>query len=212
MKRGQIVAGVAALVLLGAGSVFGYYWVNGKQTVATQDASVEAPAVTAVAPAAGSLDRLAVTIGEGVRRGQVVGRETVGKTVIAVTAPVDGTVAAISAQPGQMVAPGTPLFTEVVLTKTTVVANVPETEIRRVRVGDRATITVSALPGVALSGRVEAISPTTQSFFSLIPTSATSGSYSQVVQRIPVVLSIRLDGHRLLPGESCRISIDATGG
>lgn len=208
MKRGRIVASVAALVLIGAGSVFGYYWVHGQQKVSTQDASVEAPAVTAVAPAAGSLDALPVTIGERVRRGQVVGRETAGITSIAVTAPADGTVAAVSAQPGQMVAPGTPLFTEVVLAETTVVANVPETQIRRVHVGDHATITVSALPGVTLYGRVEAIEPTTQSFFSLIPTSATSGSYNQVVQRIPVVLSVRPDGHRLLPGESCRVVID----
>jgi multidrug resistance efflux pump len=60
---------------------------------------------------------------------------------------------------------------------------------------------------VSFTGSVEAIQPTTQSFFSLIPTAATSGTYTKVTQRIPVELSIAAAGYTLLPGENAEVRI-----
>ena len=64
----------------------------------------------------------------------------------------------------------------------------------------------SAYPGVTFHGHVTAIAPATQSFFSLIPTSATAGTYIQTVQRVPVNIQIHTDGHTLLPGESMSVT------
>jgi multidrug resistance efflux pump len=126
--------------------------------------------------------------------------------------PADGIVAERLAEPGEMVAVGQPLFT---LTEETgknsvwVVANLKETEIRGVRVGQPVEFAVDAHPGVTFRGSVAEIRAGTQSQFSLIPVEQASGSFTKVTQRIPVKIAIESDkGRRLVPGMSAVVRID----
>ncbi len=121
-----------------------------------------------------------------------------------VVAPADGIIGRKSVNIGDRVQPGQQLFA---LTQTGhfwVTANFRETQIRDLRVGQRATVHVDALSR-DFEGEVESFAGATGSRYSLLPPENATGNYVKVVQRIPV--RIRLDPgqpemERLRPGMS----------
>ncbi|MBI3457731.1 MAG: HlyD family secretion protein [Candidatus Rokubacteria bacterium] len=128
-----------------------------------------------------------------------------------VRAPVDGVVSKKTVELGQLVQPGQPLLAIVPLHGIWVVANFKETQLARVRPGQRATVKVDTFPGRVFQGTVESISAGTGARFSLLPPENATGNWVKVVQRIPV--KILLDGyhvnpHVLRPGMSATVTID----
>jgi membrane fusion protein (multidrug efflux system) len=75
---------------------------------------------------------------------------------------------------------------ELVPTATYVLANFKETQVGRMRPGQRAEIEVDAFPGRKLEGRVESLSGGTGAAFSLLPADNATGNFVKVVQRVPV--------------------------
>jgi len=73
-----------------------------------------------------------------------------------------------------------------------VTANFKETQITRMRPGQRAEFTVDTYPGVVFRGTVESISSGSGSTFSVLPPENATGNFTKVVKRMPV--KIRLDG------------------
>lgn len=91
-----------------------------------------------------------------------IGRLTAPGEISATTsvaAPIDGVVIERQANPGLNVDPSTPLFTVADLSHVWVMGDLYEKDFPRVRVGSAATITTTAYPGMALSGRVGYIDP-----------------------------------------------------
>jgi membrane fusion protein (multidrug efflux system) len=122
-----------------------------------------------------------------------------------ITAPVAGRVTRRTVEVGQVVQPGQPLLALVDVANVWVVANYKETQLTRVRPGQRATISVDTHPGLVLRARVDSIQSGTGSRFSLLPPENASGNFVKVVQRIPVklVLEPGQNGPALLvPGMS----------
>jgi RND family efflux transporter MFP subunit len=74
-------------------------------------------------------------------------------------APVSGTVTERLANAGAGIEPGKPLFTIANLSTVWVIANVPEAQVSRLRVGTAAQISGTALGGEARSGRITYIDP-----------------------------------------------------
>jgi len=107
-----------------------------------------------------------------------------------VFAPVDGMVAKKNVEAGQFVQPGQPLVAVVASGSEHVTANFKETDLGRIRPGQRVTCTVDAYPGTVFSGQVESISPGTGAVFSLLPPENASGNFTKVVQRIPVRIAV----------------------
>jgi len=131
-----------------------------------------------------------------------------------ILAPAEGMTGARQVRPGQFVSPGTQLITLMPLAKVWVIANLKETQMTNVRVGDRANITVDAFPDVVLSGRVESWSPGTGSVFALLPPDNATGNFTKVVQRMPVTIALDQNpalGALIRPGMSVIATID-TGG
>jgi multidrug resistance efflux pump len=227
MKAGRLVL-INVLVLVGlaivAALVFYYYSTNSNY-VTSADASISATTVPVVATAPGKLATFTAAVGQHVRAGQVIGTEAIqvqsvstgakggtstgvpSTSTISITAPVAGDVATTSVAAGQVVGAGTPLVTLVQLNTVYVTANIPETKIQNIHKGEAVDVTVNAVPNVTFHGTVVAVAPATQSFFSLIPASATAGTYVQTTQRIPVIIRIHTMGYRLLPGESSAVRI-----
>jgi membrane fusion protein (multidrug efflux system) len=89
-------------------------------------------------------------------------------------------------------------------------ANIRETDLTYVRVGDPARIVVDAYPDVAIDGKVTSLAPASGSVFALLPPQNATGNWVKVVQRIPVRLSFGQapDGLALRAGMSVKISID----
>lgn len=92
---------------------------------------------------------------------------------------------------GQLVNPGQVLVSIVDDGERWVEANYKESQLPHIKVGDRAEITVDAVPGIQYTGRVERISDATGSAFSLIPIDNATGNFVKVEQRVTV--RIKLD-------------------
>ncbi len=105
-----------------------------------------------------------------------------------VLAPADGYVTKRNVEAGNRVQTGQPLLAVVSLAPGDVwiTANYKETDLTRVKPGQKVRIKVDTYPGKVLQGRVESIMAGTGSAFSLFPPENATGNYVKVVQRIPV--------------------------
>lgn len=101
-----------------------------------------------------------------------------------VTAPVTGVVNK-KVEVGMNVQPSQTLLSVVPLDDIWVTANFKETQLRKMKVGQRVTIAVDAY-GREYQGHVESIAGATGAQFSLLPPENATGNYVKVVQRIPV--------------------------
>jgi membrane fusion protein (multidrug efflux system) len=122
-----------------------------------------------------------------------------------IRAPVSGIVSRKAVEVGQSVQPGQALLALVPLEDTWVTANFKESQLRNMRPGQKAIVTVDAYGGRKFTGRVESIAAATGARFSLLPPENATGNYVKVVQRIPVkiVLDTGQDpDHLLRPGMS----------
>ncbi len=122
-----------------------------------------------------------------------------------VKAAADGIVSKKSVEVGQIVQPGQPLLAIVQLDDVWVTANFKETQLRDIRVGQRASISVDALGGRKFPAHVDSIAAATGARFSLLPAENATGNYVKVVQRVPVKLVFEPGtdtGHQLRPGLS----------
>jgi membrane fusion protein, multidrug efflux system len=102
-----------------------------------------------------------------------------------ITAPVAGVASQLAVHEGQLLGAGQPLV-QIVPSETYVVANFKETQLARIQVGQRATISVDAYPRREFEGKVLSISGGTGSSFALLPADNASGNFVKVVQRVPV--------------------------
>jgi multidrug resistance efflux pump len=130
-----------------------------------------------------------------------------------IAAPRDGVLSEVGVRQGQYVTAGTQLMS-LVPDRIWVVANLKETQMRKVRVGQPATLEVDALDE-KLRGHVERISPAAGSEFSVIRPDNATGNFTKVVQRIPVRISLdpgQSAVQRLRPGMSVVAHIDTRGG
>jgi membrane fusion protein (multidrug efflux system) len=121
-----------------------------------------------------------------------------------IPAPMAGRVTKKNVEIGQVVHPGQPLMAIVSLSDIWVVANFKETELTRVKPGQRVKITVDTYPGEVFTGRVDSIQAGTGARFSLLPPENATGNFVKVVQRIPVkiVLDKQSNPNVLRPGMS----------
>jgi len=110
-----------------------------------------------------------------------------------ITAPITGQVGRKAVDVGMRLEPGQQLMAVVPVEEIWITANFKETQLRRMKEHQRATIKVDAFDS-ELEGEVESLSPATGARFSILPPENTSGNFVKVVQRVPVRL-------RLKPGQ-----------
>jgi membrane fusion protein (multidrug efflux system) len=125
-----------------------------------------------------------------------------------IVAPVDGVVTHKTVEPGQIVQQGQGLMVVVPLRDNWVTANFKETQLKKVRSGQKAYVKVDTY-GRTFSGHVDSISGATGAVLSLLPPENATGNYVKVVQRIPVKIvldPISQDVAVLRPG----MNVDAT--
>ncbi len=103
-----------------------------------------------------------------------------------IIAPEDGRLSKVNVQIGQFLQTGQALFNIVLDTNPWVVANFKETQLEKMREGQKVIIHVDAWPGHDFEAKVASFSPATGSRFSLLPPDNASGNFVKVVQRLPV--------------------------
>jgi len=127
-------------------------------------------------------------------------------------APIDGVVAKKDVAIGQRVQIGANLLTIVPVTQSYVDANFKEVQLRKVRIGQPATLTSDYYgSGVKFHGTVVGLGGGTGAAFSLIPAQNATGNWIKIVQRLPVRISLDpedLQKHPLRVGLSMSADID----
>ena len=128
-----------------------------------------------------------------------------------IVVPTSGVISRKQVEVGQLVQPGQLLFNVVGDGEVWVTANLKETQLAKVRVGQHAEIEVDAYPGTPAQGVVESLSPATGARFALLPPDNATGNFTKVVQRVPVRIRVT-EGpgadRPLRPGMSVTVNIE----
>ncbi len=174
---------------------------------------------------AGRIQAILPTIGQRVQKGDVIaqvalpsqigtgqngqpklGFLAVGDTQVDVQAPLDGTVIAEPVAVGTSVIAGQPIVTIVDPTQLWVNANIEETNIGQVKIGQLVVVHVDAL-NADVPGKVDVITPATAATSSMLPVSNASGNFTKVTQLVPVRVSVNLGNQPLLLGANVEVKI-----
>jgi membrane fusion protein (multidrug efflux system) len=132
-----------------------------------------------------------------------------------IRAPVDGVIGNRTARVGQYVRAGTQAMVVVPVPDVYIVANFKETQIRHMRPGQLVTVTVDALGGRPLEGRIDSFAPGSGSQFSLLPPENATGNFTRIVQRVPVKIRLTSGSEtraELVPGLSVVARVDTRTG
>jgi len=102
----------------------------------------------------------------------------------------EGIIAKMNIEVGEYINLGRMLFAIVDEKKAWVEANLKETELTHVKVGQSVIFVPDTFSKNSWQGQVESISPATGAEFSILPPQNSSGNWVKVVQRVPVRISI----------------------
>ena len=130
-----------------------------------------------------------------------------GETTI--LSPIDGVISKRIVNLGEMIQPGQPIVFVNNPHQCWIVANIEETQIRKVQVGAPVLVKVDAYPGKTLAGKVIAVGSATSSEFSLLPADNPSGNFIKVTRRIPVRISVTSNPDTLRPGMMVTVAVQA---
>jgi membrane fusion protein (multidrug efflux system) len=107
-------------------------------------------------------------------------------------------------EPGQIVQQGQGLLVVVPLQDVWVTANFKETQLRKMKAGQKAYVHVDTY-GKTFTGHLDSIAGATGAVLSLLPPENATGNYVKVVQRVPVKIVLEPGenkDHLLRPGMS----------
>lgn len=202
-----------AFLLVVIGGLVGYYFYNQSTLyLQTDNAQVAGQAIGIAAPVSGKLVNWNGLTNSKFSAGNTVGQIEVsgptGTSKVDITMPQDGTIVENNGVNNEFVIPGTPLAQAYDLNHLWVVANINETSINDVNVGQKVDVYVDAFPGVTFSGTVSEIGLATLGTFSMLPSSNTNGNFTKVTQVIPVKITLQTNGGSgLVPGMSATVRI-----
>ena len=129
-----------------------------------------------------------------------------------ILAPVGGVVTKRSVQVGQRVSPGVPMMSVVPLDHLWVTANLKESQLRDIRLGQPVALTTDLYGRrVVYHGRVIGQDAGTGSAFALLPAQNATGNWIKVVQRVPVRIALdpaEVGAHPLQIGLSMKVAVD----
>lgn len=126
-------------------------------------------------------------------------------------APSDGVIDRLFIEAGEYVREGQRLLMMHNPVDVWVEANIKETEIRSLKLGQPVNVSVDAFPDHPLKGSVARVGTATTAKFALLPTPNPSGNFTKITQRVPVKIDLDLSDTpdvKLSPGMMVEIEID----
>ncbi len=209
--RFLLVGVIAVLAIVGAAGLAYLYWYQPSYDfLSTTDASVTGSLVRVAAPASGQIYDLLADQGVTVKKGDVLATiqvtavgSSVPRLLAYATSPISGTVAVRNVSAGEMIAAGQTLASVVDLQQLWVVANVDETRVDEIRIGQTADVTIGDIHQT-FRGRVSDIGSATNN---VISPSISLSNTSDTVQKVPVKIAFDYAGERLIPGMSAAVTI-----
>lgn len=127
----------------------------------------------------------------------------------------DGRIGKRTVEVGQRVQPGQQLAA-IVEPEVWITANFKETQLARMKPGQKVHVKVDAFPGQPLEARVDSFAPASGASFALLPPDNATGNFTKIVQRVPVKLVFQPDSlkalgeavSRLVPGLSVQVEVE----
>lgn len=218
-SRGLWLVYLLLAAVLVAGGWVGYSYYNKYRTyLTTNNARIDGQQVTISAVSAGQLVNWNGEVGKTYQAGERVGTiqpplpapniQSANYSQLDIKFPINATIVQQTAVKNSFVSPGMPLAYAFDLDRLWVTANIRETDIDAVRIGQAADVYVDAYPGTVLKGKVTKIGLATADIFSLIPGPTESANAAKVRHVIPVTVS--LDTYKdlkLVPGMNVTVRI-----
>ncbi|MCG8402622.1 MAG: efflux RND transporter periplasmic adaptor subunit [Firmicutes bacterium] len=215
MKKKAPMLAVLVLMVLTLAGVTGYYWHNNTHYVSTEDARVDGEIYRVSPQIAGEIVAMNVREGDIVQAGQVIAR--IGDAALPrggrldrtlVKTPVGGVVINKLARTGEIGAAGQPVAMVVQPDALYITANIEESYMQRVKVGQVVDIALDSHPGQKFTGRVDFIGRASLSTFSLLSQANSGSNFTKVIQRIPVRITFTdVGATRLLYGTNAVVKI-----
>jgi membrane fusion protein (multidrug efflux system) len=174
-----------------------------KHRITEADASIES-AKTAPQQVAVSETRAKSALAQVAQRRALVEQAKLNLSYCTILAPATGIVGKKTVENGENVSPGQQLLAVVPLDDVWIIANFKETQLSRMKPGQRVRFTVDAY-SKEYKGTIQQIGGASGSRFSLLPPENATGNYVKVVQRVPVRIDLdpgENSDHRLRPGLS----------
>lgn len=203
------------MLLVGSGGALGYYyWYQGSHFVKTDDARISADQYKVMPQLTARLDHIDVEEGDILKKNEPIAEQDVSgleasdisKSVV--RAPIDGTVLKVQSKEREMGSPSAAIAIMADMKNLYVSANIEETDINRIKLGARVDITLDAIEGESIQGKIRKIGQASNSVFSAIPATNTSGNFNKVTQRIPIEIALNVPkGMTLIPGTNVEIKI-----
>lgn len=214
MKKKIVLIILLVLLVVSGGALGYYYWYQGSHFVKTEDARISADQYKVMPQLTARLDHIDVEEGDILKKNEPIAEQDVSgleasdisKSVV--RAPIDGTVLKIQSKEREMGSPSAAIAIMADMKNLYVSANIEETDINRIKLGARVDITLDAIEGESIQGKVRKIGQASNSVFSAIPATNTSGNFNKVTQRIPIEIALNVpEGLTLIPGTNVEIKI-----
>lgn len=208
-KMLMTVSAVMAVVMVG---IIAYYGINNALYVSTEDSKVSGDIARINAQMQGKLVALDVAEGDRVYRDQIVGRQEApgqsdtGLEQSLLRSPMDGVVIKKQGVPGEILSSGQAVAMVVDPAQLYVVANIEETKLDRIAVGQPVDVTIDQFGKKKWPGKVTLIGQASNSTFALISTAGGS-TFTKVVQKVPVRIAVDTGTLQLLPGTNAVVRI-----
>lgn len=186
-KQSLITWLIVGLVTLGGGGFAAYTVWGGQRTITTGNARITTDLIHITATLPGLLERFDLYDGMKVYEGQVLGWLQQGETF---RSPIDGIIVNTTASLGEHILPLVPLATIADLNNLHIQANLYESDIRYIQLGQPVSLTLDGLGNQTLAGYVRHISPISEQELAGVPTLVNTGTFRRITQTLPVEINL----------------------
>ena len=211
-KRKKIIYLIIVVMLVAFASIGLYYWYKNAYYVSTEDAKVMGDIVSVSPQISGKLLEINIEEGDRVVKDQILGRQgmsnpqetNIDQSVL--RAPINGIVIKKQGTVGEVISPGQTIAMMIDPNKLYITANIEETKLGNIKQGQKVDITIDQFSNKTFSGHVKYVGQASNSTFALLP-SSTSGTFTKVIQKIPIKIEFDESDNTLLPGTNAVVNI-----
>lgn len=214
MGKKRILVILLALFVISGASIGYYFYYQSTHYIKTEDARIAGDQYQAMAQISGEITDFYVEEGAVLAKNEAIAEQDISnldpsminKSII--RAPIDGTIIKLLNKEHEFVSAGKAVAVMMDLDQLYVTANIEETDIQKIKVGQEVDITMDALDGAKITGKVRKIGQASNSVLSLVSSVNTSGNFTKVTQRIPIEIAIsKPEDMNLIPGTNVVIKI-----
>lgn len=214
MKKKAILIVLLILFVISGGGIGYYFYYQGTHNLKTEDARIAGDEYKVMPQISSEIMNIDIKEGDTLVKNEAIAEQDttnldpglISKSII--RAPINGTVIKLLSKEHEIAAAGQAIALMVDMDELYVSANIEETDIKKVKVGQDVDVSIDSLDGETIPGKVRNIGKATNSALSLVSAVNTSGNFNKVVQRIPVEIAIvKPKDMNLIPGSNVVVNI-----